>query len=518
MALSINGHSLMYCLFVLSTTTGVGAFLFDTDACSSRFTEYRDLINLAHVENCLSIDKVFTKLKLLGDRDQYCLSHVLNQLGDRYGVSVTIPEDCQCNGTNSLMNYQYSVQDGVDDRKRQCLYYQPNYKALFDQFFVDNGNRAPACRSHHSLWFHLSRIKDFSCLKDLIYHLKYSFDQHPSPCVCKQSLQYGDPNNCQQFHSYQALMKLKESNLCTSKNSQWDLLHDLEIRSPDCRKKITSDLAMHFHNTLPMDPCSCHPAKNISNYEPRLEEGLFQDCTNAPGSSYSNLRKELFYGAKEAGCSTHFHLWQQLLDIRPFESYDCTMDLILRSANKYPSAELDPCKCTGTLPITSTSTTTRTSPSTTTTSTSSATTSTTTTTSSAPFSPHRFQCRKYDLIADIATAKYVHSNYSTPCESKISGTNEDLVLTLCNITSVEMWSRGLQVNSYCNSIPSYSPISTFSVRGSYQPADAQSGVFLECIPEGFKMVIQPCNGVPQIIHVETTGVFNNNANNYYTVV
>ncbi|XP_052237627.1 uncharacterized protein LOC127848940 isoform X2 [Dreissena polymorpha] len=332
--------------------------------------------------------------------------------------------------------------------------------------------------------------------------MKDSFDQHPSPCVSQQSLQYGDPNNCQQFQSYQ----------------EWDLLHDLEIRSRACRKNITSVLAMHFHDPLPLDPCSCHAGKTISNDQPVLEEGRFQDCTNAKESSYSNLRKELFYGAKAACCSTLFHLWQQLLEIRPLGAYDCTMDLILRAANKYPSAELDPCKCTGTLPITSTSTTTRTSSRTTNTTPSSTTTYTTTTNSAAPFSPNRFQCRKYDLIVDIATAKYVHSNDSTPCESKISGTNEDLVLTLCNITAVETWSRGLQVISNCANIASYSPIATFSATGSYQPADAQSGVFLECIPEGFKMAIQPCNGVPQIIHVETTGVFNNNANIYYMVV
>ncbi|KAH3753924.1 hypothetical protein DPMN_188577 [Dreissena polymorpha] len=141
-----------------------------------------------------------------------CNAFIVLLIPDRYGVSVTIPEDCQCNGTNSLLNYQYFVQDGTGDRKSQCLNSEPNYKALFDQFVVDNGNRAPVCRSHHSLWFHVSRIKDFSCAKDLIYHLKYSFDQHPSPCVCQQSLQYGDPNNCQQFQSYQALLKLKDTN------------------------------------------------------------------------------------------------------------------------------------------------------------------------------------------------------------------------------------------------------------------------------------------------------------------
>ncbi|XP_052236182.1 uncharacterized protein LOC127847970 isoform X1 [Dreissena polymorpha] len=521
--MTVSGHPLIHFLLVLSTTTAVGAFLFDkdTETCTI-YDEYKDLINLAHVENCLSIDRVFTKLKRLGDQnDQYCFSHVLHQLGDRYGVSVQTSEDCQCNGTNSLLHYQYNAPDGTGNRKEHCFSREPNYKALFDQFFVDNGNTAPACRSHHSVWFHLSRIHEAYCAKELIYHLKYSFDQHPSPCVCQQRLHYGDPNDCMQFHSYQALLRLKDTNLCTSKNSQWDLLHDLEIRSPLCRKNIIADLATHFHNPLSLDPCRCHLVKPISYDELPLVEGKLDECSKVHGSSYHHLRHELFQGARTAGCATHFHLWQQLQNIQPFKGYDCTMDLILQTANTYPSAELDPCKCTGELPTTTTSTaTTTTSRTTTTTSTTTSTTSTTTTTTTtaAPYPPNRYHCRKYDLVVDIATAKQVHSNGSTLCKNKISGTNEDLVLTLCNMTAVDTWSRGLHVISNCGNIPNYSPIATFSATGNYQPADAQSGVFLECIPEGFKMAIQPCDGVPQIIHVETTGVFNNNATIYYVVV
>ncbi|XP_052236524.1 uncharacterized protein LOC127848230 isoform X5 [Dreissena polymorpha] len=428
MALPMKGHHLIHFLFVFSTTTDVGAFLFDADSCT-RYAEYKDLINLAHVENCLSIDKVFTKLKQLGDyNDQYCFSHVLYQLGDRYGVSVQTSEDCQCNGTNSLLNYQYNVQDGTWDRKDQCLRYELNYKALFDQFFLDHGNTAPACRSHHSVWFHLSRIQDFNCAKDLIYHLKYSFDHHPSPCVCQHRLHAGDPNDCMQFHSYQALLTLKDTNLCTSKNSQWDLLHDLEIRSPLCRKNIITDLARHFHNPLSMDPCRCQAVKPISNDELPLVEGKLIDCSSVQTSSYSHLRRELFLGARDAGCTTHFHLWQQLQNIQPFKGYDCTMDLILRTANKYPSRELDPCKCTGELSTSTTSTTT-TATSTTTTATNTTTTTisttTTTTTSVAPYPSH-------SQISTTTTTSHVTNTPSTTTANNQPQTSDGAMSTTRN--------------------------------------------------------------------------------------
>ncbi|KAH3753928.1 uncharacterized protein LOC127848933 [Dreissena polymorpha] len=547
MALPVKGHLLIDFLLVLSTITDVGAFLYDADWCS-KFPEYKDIINLAHVENCLSIDQVFAKLKLLGDKSHWCLFHGIDQLGDRYGVSIYTPEDCQCNGTNSLLNYISGVRDGSNDMKDRCLS-QPHYKALFDQFFVDNNNRAPACRSHHSVWFDLSHI-DNDCTHDLIYHVTYSFDHHPSRCVCKQSVQYRDPNNCLQFHSYQELMKLYDTNLCSSKNSQWNLLNDLEIRSPDCRKKIITELAQHFHNYPSVGACQCSPVKNISNDEPVLNDDKRDQCSNVQHSRYSHLRQELFQGASGAGCATHFHLWQQLQNIQQSHGYDCTMDMIHRSANKYPSAESDPCKCEDQHRISTTTTTTTASPVSSTTqhisttstttappvphntqhiSTTSTTTappiphntqniSTTSTTTAPPVPHNRYRCRKYDLIADIAIGNHVHTNNSTPCESKISGTNEDLVISLCNMTSVEKWSRGAQVMSNCGVIPHYSPVATFSLAGKYQVLDGQSGVFLECIPDGFKMVIQSCDGGPQIIHVSTTGVFNNNATIYYAVV
>ncbi|KAH3753916.1 hypothetical protein DPMN_188568, partial [Dreissena polymorpha] len=349
-------------------------------------------------------------------------------------------------------------------------------------------------------WYDLSRIQDNTCARDLIYHLKYAFDRHPSQCSCQQSLQYGDPNNCPQFHSYQALLRLKDAELCTSKNS------------------------LHFKNALAVDPCTCYSVASISNEEPLLEAGQLYQCSGVRDSSYNDLRQSSFGGASNTGCATHYHLWQQLQDIHDYYGYDCTKDFILRAANKYPSSAKDPCQCSGSLPTTTattttTTTTTTTSDSLTTTQYSSLLTSTTSSqalTSTAP--QYKFQCRKYDLVADIATATYVHTNGSTSCGSKVSGTNEDLVLALCNMTSIDTWSRGVQVISNCDSIPHYSPVSTFGAAGNYKPLDAQSGIFLECIPNGFKMAIQPCTGGPQIVHVETNGLFYNNASNYYIVV
>ncbi|XP_052813994.1 uncharacterized protein LOC128241048 [Mya arenaria] len=96
-----------------------------------------------------------------------------------------MPKNCACSGQNHLIPYQSNIQgDGTGDVRRQCLHTDSYYKGIYDQFYPDNGNNAPSCRTHHSLWYNLSRVSTAviagdsttSCLIDIVYHLNLAGD------------------------------------------------------------------------------------------------------------------------------------------------------------------------------------------------------------------------------------------------------------------------------------------------------------------------------------------------------
>ena len=44
-----------------------------------------------------------------------------------------------------------------------------------------------------------------------------------------------------------------------------------------------------------------------------------------------------------------------------------------------------------------------------------------------------------------------------------------------------------QVTKHCHQIPLYTPVATFSSSDVYSPYGAQSGLFVGCLPNGFKV-------------------------------
>ncbi|XP_052812510.1 uncharacterized protein LOC128240064 [Mya arenaria] len=80
-----------------------------------------------------------------------------------------------------------------------------------------------------------------------------------------------------------------------------------------------------------------------------------------------------------------------------------------------------------------------------------------------------------------------------------------------------MWRQGKQVMSECNSIPTYTAIGTY-LHGVYPVGTGLSGVFLECLPNGFKIALQlHCDQTPEVRSIEQGGVGFLDPNVYYTI-
>ncbi|KAK3589784.1 hypothetical protein CHS0354_021119, partial [Potamilus streckersoni] len=72
------------------------------------------------------------------------------------------------------------------------------------------------------------------------------------------------------------------------------------------------------------------------------------------------------------------------------------------------------------------------------------------------------------------------------------------------------------VMEFCNLLPMFTPIATFSDK-SYQPNGGKAGIFLGCLPDGFKFAVQDCYSGVQIKHLQKGGIFGNDPSNYFVV-
>ncbi|WAR09732.1 hypothetical protein MAR_034808 [Mya arenaria] len=126
-------------------------------------------------------------------------------------------------------------------------------------------------------------------------------------------------------------------------------------------------------------------------------------------------------------------------------------------------------------------------------------------------------CNKYSVVSDLSHGKPVANDNAPNCSSGLHTSNEALVLKNCNVSEPYMWHQGTQVMRDCNSIPSYTAIGTY-LYGYYPVSKGLSGVFLECLPNGFKIIFQEhCDKSPEIRHIEEGGAGFFDPNNYYTI-
>ncbi|XP_060562808.1 uncharacterized protein LOC132722340 isoform X2 [Ruditapes philippinarum] len=333
-------------------------------------------------------------------------------------------------------------------------------------------------------------------------------------------------HHCFSYSSYNVLRQLGDANACLSANSVWQYLDNLQVRSPSCRKEIQKYLADKYAKTSQSnDGCVCNARTALVDHEIyRIKNGSIFDCRDhSHSSAYSNIDSTLFSNIKRHGCKNHVYLWHRLENVAEFCSsahrcVDCQQDLIVRASLQYPSTNSDPCVCSKVEPSTTPSTrhpTTKT-----TTTQRPLTRAPTTSTTLAPTISRHFVCDKRSVVEFIALEQHTAHPKASPCDPSSGGSDDAYVLASCNATSPITWRRGQNVMADCEShthlIPGFTPISTFA-QVNYDALGSQSGVFLECFNSGFKMAVQKCNGVPEIVHVEH-GAFINNPRNYYAIV
>ncbi|XP_053382748.1 uncharacterized protein LOC123540618 [Mercenaria mercenaria] len=526
----------------------------------TRYSEYNSLANLMRYDECMNIDSVFELLVNITRKEHtgLCRLHVIKLLAGHFGAHAKTPASCTCHGRNQLHVYKTGADDGVPDLKEHCLSHDSHYKNLYNQFFKNGDSHGhhhgdthvPACRTHHTVWSELNSLSNTtyhssSCQKDIIFHLQYYFSKHADSCTCTGHVisqhtngQHGSGlSSCLSYSSYNALLQLGNTNGCLSANSVWHYLDDLQVKDPSCRQQIQNHLADKYTaGSHYADACTCTAHKPLVNHEiHRMANGSYTECKQHVSGTYKTIESELFSNIRHHGCRNHDILWTQLQGIRDHCSHyyhtecralvDCTQDLIVRAAVQYPNDESDSCVCSQASTTTQTTTTAR---KTTTTSTTAAPTTRTAapTTTKLPVStqpagpPKKFSCNELLVVERIAQAEQAKHQNASACDPDIGGSDDAYVLSSCNMTSPVTWRKGANVMADCESnthlIPGFTPISTFSGE-RYHSLGSQPGIFLECYNAGFKMAIQKCNGVPEIVHIED-GVFLKSPHNYYVIV
>ncbi|KAL3854099.1 hypothetical protein ACJMK2_013378 [Sinanodonta woodiana] len=142
----------------------------------------------------------------------------------------------------------------------------------------------------------------------------------------------------------------------------------------------------------------------------------------------------------------------------------------------------------------------------------------TTTTTTLLASVLAIPCRKYDTITALAYGMQFHHPLASSCGTTNDHRGSDaLVLNLCHTNNdTSQWTEGPNVMSNCPSIPLYTPIATFS-GGAYSGNGGISGIFLGCLPDGFKIAVQECGSNVTILNLGHGGMFAHDPHAYFVV-
>ncbi|KAL3853865.1 hypothetical protein ACJMK2_013164, partial [Sinanodonta woodiana] len=125
-------------------------------------------------------------------------------------------------------------------------------------------------------------------------------------------------------------------------------------------------------------------------------------------------------------------------------------------------------------------------------------------------------CNKALTISSIAYNHTVTHASASDCTTGDHTSSEALVLQNCNASSTKTWIKGENVKAICNSVPLYTPIATFNDK-VFQPIGGKAGIFLGCLPDGFKIAVQDCHVGIQIRHLQAPAIGVNDPANYFIV-
>ncbi|KAL3854203.1 hypothetical protein ACJMK2_013481 [Sinanodonta woodiana] len=112
--------------------------------------------------------------------------------------------------------------------------------------------------------------------------------------------------------------------------------------------------------------------------------------------------------------------------------------------------------------------------------------------------------------------------FQHPMASSCGPTNDHrgpdaLVFNLCpNTNGTSQWKVGQNVMNNCQTIPLYAPVATF-INGAYSSNGGLAGIFLGCLPDGFKLAVQECGSNSNILNLGHGGILIHDPNLYYVV-
>ncbi|XP_033727544.1 uncharacterized protein LOC117316867 [Pecten maximus] len=140
-------------------------------------------------------------------------------------------------------------------------------------------------------------------------------------------------------------------------------------------------------------------------------------------------------------------------------------------------------------------------------------------TTTKPVALQQAACDQLALVSDLAKTAVVTHPLAGFCADGTRSESEALVLQACSAKAPGQWRQGQQVLGNCESIPRFSPISTFLLGNYVMDGTSLSGVLLECLPNGFKMAAQLCGHTPQIFNILTGSTdARQNAGSYYRIM
>ncbi|KAL3853863.1 hypothetical protein ACJMK2_013202 [Sinanodonta woodiana] len=106
---------------------------------------------------------------------------------------------------------------------------------------------------------------------------------------------------------------------------------------------------------------------------------------------------------------------------------------------------------------------------------------------------------------------------ASDCSPNDHKASEALVFQLCHTNDIHSWIKGAEVLDNCSQIPLYAPVATFS-QDSFVPLGGQAGIFLGCLPNGFKLAAQVCFANATVLHIEKGGQFTRDPSIYHVVL
>ncbi|KAK3596316.1 hypothetical protein CHS0354_031648, partial [Potamilus streckersoni] len=126
-------------------------------------------------------------------------------------------------------------------------------------------------------------------------------------------------------------------------------------------------------------------------------------------------------------------------------------------------------------------------------------------------------CDKFATLSNIAYGNVFSHPAASDCSQGDHRSSEALVFQLCHTNQILNWTKGPSVFDNCAQIPLYTPVATF-IQESFIPNGGQAGIFVGCLPNGFKMAAQQCFTNSSILHIETGGHLTLDPSLYHVVL